>query len=96
MELLPPKLGLLNNHRFVVVIILLKTITIKVWILKIFPCKEEKWYDFRFALKQYGESNSKRENFIGLLQGFDVDVELAAGGGVVEWKEGCYVIVCLW
>lgn len=32
--------------------------------------------------------------FISLLQGFDVDVEPAAGGGgcngVVEWKEGCY------
>lgn len=34
-----------------------------------------------------------KQNFISLLQGFDVDVELAAGGGgwdAVAERQGCY------
>lgn len=41
-----------------------------------------------------------KPKFISLLQGLDVDVELAVGGGgcngLVEWKEGCYYIACPW
>lgn len=50
MELLLFKLDLMSNYRFVVAIILLKTIN-TVLNFKIFPCKEEKWYHLGVALK---------------------------------------------
>lgn len=36
------------------------------------------------------ENLTVRQNFICLIQGFDAEVALAAGGGAVEWKEGYY------
>ena len=87
------KLSLLYNYRFIMMVVLLKTIHSKAWMFKVFPCKKKTGMILGLLSKQYEESNSETEfhKFASRFQcwcwvgsrGWELD-------GAAEREECCY------